>query len=81
MDAPAPEGAPGPGEIKIPRVTLDRGIRLSDRIRFDEVGVRAELVQIADKGVDEAVVIIDNQDAHWTVTSCGLTNWLIHGKT
>ena len=65
-----------------------RGIR-RDRVGLDEIGVGAELVEIADEGVDEAVVVVDHEDRrmrrssrarHSTVTSCGFTNSLTHGK-
>ena len=64
IDAPARAGVPGPGEIEHTPVAGDdgrRGIRL-DRVGLDEVGVGTELVEVADEGVDEAVVVVDDED-------------------
>ena len=55
-----------------------------DLVRFAHQGVGPELAKVPDEGVDETVVIVDDQHAcrgHWTVDSCGSTIEEIHGKT
>ena len=43
-----------------------------DRVGLDEDGVGPELVKVPDERVDEAVVVVDDEDpGHSTVTSCG----------
>ena len=36
--------------------------RVGDRVGLDEIGLGAELVQVPDEGVDEAVVVVDDED-------------------
>lgn len=55
------------------------GIR---RIRFDHVGVCAELLQVSDQGVHEAVVVVDHEHSrHSTSTSPGAMIGLTQGNT
>ncbi len=54
----------------------------ADGIRLDEVGVRSELLQVADERVHEAVVVVDHEHAgHSRSTSPGLTSGLTQGNT
>ena len=75
-------GRAGTGRDEHAAVGRDRARRVVDRVGLDEIGLGAELVEIPDEGVDEAVVVVDHEDGreliapplrHWTVTSCGFT--------
>src|SRR5690606_38613825 len=58
------------------------GWAIPDLVGLDHLDVSAQLAQIPDEGVHEAVSVVDDEHAgHPTVTSCGFTNWLTQGKT
>ena len=47
-------------------VRVDRSCGIDDRVGLDEIRVGAELVEIPDEGVDEAVVVVDHEDGRVT---------------
>ena len=65
IDAPASAGVPGPGEMSTPSYVryADAAASVAIASASTRSVVGAELLQVADERVDEAVVVVDDEDA------------------
>ena len=84
---PAAAGVPGPGESSTASYSAMHGGARHPRegVVAHDLGLGAELQQVAVERVDEAVVVVDDEDAghrrHPRSTSGGVTSGCDHGNT
>ena len=86
MLTPAAAGVPGPGDSSTPSYAAMRSADSSavERVVAQHLGLGSELLQVAVQRVDEAVVVVDDEDAghrRSTVESVGATKWSMNGNT